>query len=91
MISKLKENTFLDLPSEILIHIIGFLSFDDLFNVINVGNERLEECSIIAMKKKPFSKYLYVGNISNICILTKDIISGTDSNKIYLLPKYLKA
>ena len=65
MISKLKENTFLDLPSEILIHIIGFLSFDDLFNLINVGDERLEECSIIAMKKKPFSKYLHVRNISN--------------------------
>ena len=73
MISKLKENTLLNLPSEILIHIIGFLSFDDLFNVINVGDERLEECSIIAMKKKPFSKYLYVRNVSNICILIQII------------------
>ena len=70
MISKLKENTFLDLPSEILIHIIGFLSFDDLSNLINVGDERLEECSIIAMKKKPFSKYIHVRNIHNKCILT---------------------
>ena len=68
MISKLKENTLLNLPSEILIHIIGFLSFDDLFNVINVGDERLVECSIIAMKKKPFSKYLHVRIISNIRI-----------------------
>ena len=58
MISKFERHNFLDLPSEILIHVIGFLSFEDLFNVINAGDDRLKECSVIAMKKKPFSKYL---------------------------------
>ena len=54
----LKRGYFLELPSEIILHVISFLSFDDLFSIVNVGNQRLKECAIIIMKGKQFSKYL---------------------------------
>ena len=52
-----KRSYFLELPSELIIHVIGFLPFDDLFTLINAGDKRLRECSIIVMKQKQFSKY----------------------------------
>ena len=63
MVLKRKQNIFFELPNEIIMHVIGFLSFDDLFNIINVGHERLKECSICAMKKKPFRKYFDLNRI----------------------------
>ena len=63
MVLKRKQNKFFELPNEIIMHVIGFLSFDDLFNIINVGHERLKECSICTMKKKPFRKYFVLNQI----------------------------
>ena len=63
MVFKRKQNTFFELPNEIIMHVIGFLSFEDLFNIINVGHERLKECSICTMKKKPFRKYFELTEI----------------------------
>ena len=51
-----QQSHFLELPSELIIHVIGFLSFDDLFTLINAGDNRLRECAIIVMKQIQFSK-----------------------------------
>ena len=60
---KLEENCFrtnlLDLPDEILEdYLLPYVSFDDLLNLMNVGNKRLKTCSKKVAKKKPFSEYL---------------------------------
>ena len=40
------QKNLLDLPDEILEYeVMKFLSFKDLFNLVNVGNQRLKFCA----------------------------------------------
>ena len=53
---KLEENCFrtnlLDLPDEILEdYLLPYVSFDDLLNLMNVGNKRLKTCSKKLLKR----------------------------------------
>ena len=57
---KLEQKDVLDLPDEIIEDkIMVFLSIQDLNNLIEVGNQRLENCSQRVIKKRPCSKYHY--------------------------------
>ena len=53
--ASLKEASILDLPDEIIEHIMIFLSFADLFKLSKEG-KRLEDCVKRVSKKKPVRK-----------------------------------
>ena len=51
----LKQVSILDLPDEVIEHIMTFLSFADLFELTK-AETRLENCAKRVSKKKPFRK-----------------------------------
>ena len=51
----LKEVSILDLPDEVIEHIMIFLSFVDLYKLSKAGT-RFENCAKRASKKKPYRK-----------------------------------
>ena len=52
----LKIISILDLPDEVLEHIMTFLSFADLFK-LSIEGTRLKDCVKRVSKNKPFRKY----------------------------------
>ena len=67
----LGQRDVLDLPFEDQIiedHIMVFLSFEDLYNLIEVGNSRLKECAHNVIKKRPSKNHLsIVFSINMLC------------------------
>ena len=52
-----EQKCILDIPDEILEDsLLTLLSFRDLMNVMNIGNERLYNCANKIIKKKPLCK-----------------------------------
>ena len=52
-----EQKCIFDIPDEILEdNLLTLLSFCDLMNLINIGNERLYNCANKIIKKKPFGK-----------------------------------
>ena len=51
------EKTFADLPNEIIEIVMPYLSLEELFDVAEVGMERLKKCSFRALRKKSCGKY----------------------------------
>ena len=52
-----KQIGFLDIPDVLLEdHVLAFLSFDDLYNLMKLGNKRLTKCIRNVSRKKPFGK-----------------------------------
>ena len=52
-----EQKCIFDIPDEILEdNLLTLLSFRDLMNLINIGNERLYNCAKRIIKKKPFGK-----------------------------------
>ena len=52
-----EQKCIFDIPDEILEdHLLTLLSFCDLMNLMNIGNERLYSCANRIIKKKPFGK-----------------------------------
>ena len=54
--SNLDEDLLLSLPDEIIEEIMSYLSYSDLYNLSEIG-KRLENCTVRARKKMPFSKF----------------------------------
>ena len=51
-----RETCLLDIPDEILEdNLLTLLSFNDLMNMMNIGNARLFRCCCEVIKKKPSS------------------------------------
>ena len=51
-----RETCLLDIPDEILEdNLLTLLSFNDLMNMMNIGNTRLFRCCYAVIKKKPSS------------------------------------
>ena len=57
----LKIISILDLPDEVLEHIMTFLSFADLFK-LSIEGTRLKECVKRVSKNKPFRKFEMLKN-----------------------------
>ena len=53
----MEEKTFADLPNEIIEMVMPYLSLEELFDVAEVGIERLKKCSFRALRKKSCGKY----------------------------------
>ena len=53
--SRLDVISILDLPDEVLDHIMTFLSFTDLF-ILGIAATRLNDCVKRVSRKKPFRK-----------------------------------
>ena len=52
-----EQKCIFDIPDEILEdNLLTLLSFRDLMNLMNIGNERLYNCAKRIIKKKPFGK-----------------------------------
>ena len=52
-----EQKCIFDIPDEILEdNLLTLLSFNDLMNLMNIGNKRLYNCSTKIIKKKPFCK-----------------------------------
>ena len=56
-LGNMEEKTFADLPNEIIEMVMPYLSLEELFDVAEVGMERLKKCSFRALRKKSCGKY----------------------------------
>ena len=56
----MEEKTFVDLPNEIIEMVMPYLSIEELFDVAEVGMERLKKCSFRALRKKLWGKYQFM-------------------------------
>ena len=55
-----EQTTLLELPDEILEdNLFSHLSFNDLWNLTNLGSRRLKRCANKVAEKKPFRNYHY--------------------------------
>ena len=52
----LVKDSLLNMPDEVIEHVMFFLSFDDLLKLREEG-KRLEDCARRVSKMKPFRKY----------------------------------
>ena len=56
-----------DIPDVILEdHVLAFLSFDDLHNLMKLGNKRLTKCIRNVSRKKPFGKQSFIKLFNDI-------------------------
>ena len=56
----MEEKFFVDLPNEIIEMVMPYLSLEELFDVAEVGIERLKKCSFRALRKKLRGKYQFM-------------------------------
>ena len=56
----MEEKIFADLPNEIIEMVMAYLSLEELFDVAEVGIERLKKCSFRALRKKLCGKYQFM-------------------------------
>ena len=69
--ARLEVISILDLPDEVLEHIMTFLSFTDLFK-LSIEGTRLKDCVKRVSRNKPFRKF---GMLKNYLIIPcNDII-----------------
>ena len=59
--ARLEVISILDLPDEVLQHIMTFLSFTDLFK-LSIEGTRLKDCVKRVSKNKPFCKFEMLKN-----------------------------
>ena len=69
----MEEKIFADLPNEIIEMVMAYLSLEELFDVAEVGIERLKKCSFRALRKKLCGKYQFMVRLNLLVHTSKNI------------------